>query len=114
MNKFEQELNSDEVKRIWYLDYIRGRIGHEFMMEEITDRGSLVWLCDDPRVLENDYEYHKTVLAAYFVITTLYGDGLVELVERTGKGMCWRITDAGIKCCAEVMEASGLSGANDS
>jgi len=110
MNKFEQELNSEETKKIWYLDYIRGRIGHEFTMEEITDRGSLVWLCDDPCMLENYREYLAMKLKAYIVITQLHIDELVEELSRDR----YRITEAGIKRCAEVMEAWGLYGANDS
>ena len=90
----EYEQTSLETRKIWFLDFIRGRIGHEFMMEQVTTLSALCWLCDDPSLLENKRKRAETTLRAYFTITQFYIDGLVELLGPNH----YRITDAvGVK-----------------
>lgn len=98
-----------EQRKIWFLDCIRGRIGHEFTMEDCASRAMLVWLCDDPSVLQNQREYDAAKLRAHFAVTQFYID---KLVEQLGQDS-YRITPAGLKLCKEVMIACGLDGAND-
>jgi hypothetical protein len=105
----EYEQTNPETSKIWFLDFIRGRIGHEFMMEEVTTLSALCWLCDDPSLLENKRKYAETTLRAYFAITQFYIDGLLEQIAPNR----YHFTDAGLKRCKEVMVACGLDGAND-
>lgn len=100
---------SPEIRKIWFLDFIRGRIGHEFTMEQVTTLSALCWLTDEPELLKNKRKCAEVTLRAYFAITQFHID---ELVEQLGHNH-FRITDAGVSKCKEVMAKCGLDGAND-